>query len=125
MTRSHLYQIIQTLFPTSVDNLLPEVVSSTADVLATVHLSALHPFSISETRDKYQHPPFICQGLQPDRNPLSLNVTIPHKKQSHSQMRYVTWTTEVAMLPVCGRAQRLMGNEGGRPFVLPLKEPAG
>lgn len=63
---------------------LPEVVSSTADILSIVHLSARHPFSTSETQDKYQHPPFICQGLQPDRipPPLSFNAAIPHKKRS-------------------------------------------
>lgn len=49
---------------------LSEVVTSTANILSIVHLSALHPFNISETQDKYQHPPLICQGLQPDRIPL-------------------------------------------------------
>lgn len=68
---------------------------------------------------------FICQGLQPDRIPPHLLSPSPLRSSPQSQMRYVTWAAEVAVFPVCGRAQRLIGNEGGRPFVLPLKEPVG
>lgn len=70
------------------------LVSSSPDfinVLAAVCLSRVYPFGISETRDKYQHPPFICQGLRQDRNlPYWMS---PSTKGSlpHCRMRYVTW----------------------------------
>lgn len=90
--RSHLRLIIKNLIRTKAGWFswqcypLTEVVSSTPDfinVLPAPRLSRVYPHRISDTRDKYQHPPFICQGLRLDRkkNP-SLNVTIPHRKRS-------------------------------------------
>lgn len=107
---------------------LTEPVSSTPqfiNVLAAPCLSRVYPRCISESRDKYQHPPFICQGLRLDRKPLYWMSPSSVGSGPHSRMRYVTWATEVAMFPVCEGAWRLMGNEGERPFVLPLKGLVG
>lgn len=47
----------------------------------------------------------------------SVSPPPPEGEWSHSQMRYVTWATQVSMYPVCRGAPGLMGNEGERPFV--------
>lgn len=82
-------------------------------------------------RDKYQHPPLSVKDLQLDRIPSPHTNLLDWMSASskgsvpHSRMRYVTWAAEVAMFPVCRGAPRLMGNDGERPFVLPLKELVG
>lgn len=101
-----------------------EVVGSNADILSIVCLSALHLHLVSgRLRININIHLLSFKDYNQIESPLSFKVTI--RSSSHSQMRYVTWAAEVAVLPVCGRASRLMGNEGGRPFVLSLKEPVG
>lgn len=86
---------------------LTELVSSTSDfinVLAAPCLSGVYPHSISETRDKYQHLPFICQGLWLDRESSYWMSPSPIGNGPRSHMRYVTRVTEVTMFPVCAGA---------------------
>lgn len=90
LTCSHVREIIKNLIQT-VTLSTYRACQSLPQCSSMSHLLlAYQECGISETSDKYQHPPFICQGLQLDRNPPSLNVTIPIGSSPHSRMRYVT-----------------------------------